>query len=277
MANLRNISLLFASTISLSSLQLCDLSYSTKSELNGFFIPISHLRVSPVSATPKSLYLPPVKTNPRRSEGSGSRGCENLSSAETEAVTLLIPSSDYAGQTTSAHPEFFWYVSNSLSVPMEFTLVEPGKPEPLLVQRLKINQAGVVHLKVPPQAKALEIGKTYRWTVSLICNQMRPSANPLFYSWIERVALSPETTTDLEKITATENYGSQSLYQQAVVYGQKGLWYDALAKLMDAYQVNPLNSQIQNHLYSFFPGQGETRPLTWAYCPQKSHLMMAHE
>jgi hypothetical protein len=180
-------------------------------------------------------YVPPVTRNPRRSQGSGSRGCDE--SLPGDLVTLLIPSKDYTAQTTLGHPTFFWHLSQAVSVPMKFSLVEPGVAQPLFVKQIDSPQAGIVQLELPKDRPQLVNGKIYSWSVSLVCNAKRPSANPYFYSWIERVPLPPAleeqlsakagNSSGLMGIPATVS--SLAIRDRAALYAQAGLWYDALA------------------------------------------------
>jgi hypothetical protein len=180
-------------------------------------------------------YVPPVARNPRRSQGSGSRGCNE--SLPGDLVTLLIPSKDYTAQTTLGHPTFFWHLSQAVSVPMKFSLVEPGVAQPVFVKQIDSPQAGIVQLELPKDRPELVTGKIYTWSVTVVCNAKRPSANPYFYSWIERVPIPPALEEQLSAngantratmgMRATES--SLAVRDRAAVYAQAGLWYDALA------------------------------------------------
>ncbi|MEQ9001705.1 MAG: DUF928 domain-containing protein [Coleofasciculus sp. B1-GNL1-01] len=177
-------------------------------------------------------YIPPVATNPRRTIGSGSRGCRQ--SLTNDLVTLLIPSEEYAGQTKSGHPTFFWYLSQPVpeGVPMRFALVEPGVPEPLFEKQIDSPQAGMIQLQLPKDRPELQTGRTYKWSVTLVCNTKHPSANPVFISWIERVstpaALEPQR---LSTPPTKNNVPTQVWRDRAWSYAEAGLWYDALAAM----------------------------------------------
>lgn len=179
-------------------------------------------------------FIPPVDQNPGRSAGSGSRGCSQESLAAENLVTLLIPSTEYAGQTTSGHPSFFWYMSKSVDVPVKFSLVQKGVPQPLYETEINAPAAGIIQVDLPADKPELATGEVYTWSVSLVCNPDSPSANPFYYSSIERKEVTPE----LEEKLAAEI----ELSQKASVYAAAGLWYDTLAALSQAYPEN-LNEQ----------------------------------
>lgn len=195
----------------------------------------------PAHALPGSLYIPPTtKPSSPKSEGSGSRGgCHQAMLGKSNLVNLLIPSQEYVAQTNSGYPTFFWSLSNAVSVPVEFALVKPGVAEPILVKRVASAPAGLVKVKLPAIAPELEPGEIYRWSVSLICNEKRPSANPLFYSWIERKETSPQIASQLAAVPEDDAHA------RALVYGQAGLWYDMVAELHKAKAANPENTRIR--------------------------------
>jgi hypothetical protein len=171
----------------------------------------------PVNSTPKnkSTYHPPKgKIRQQVRKAGGSRGECNLPLNDT--VTLLVPQ-DHTATTVLEHPTFLWNVSQKLSLPLRFTLLEPGK-KPIFIEQLK-PEPGIVALRLPQNSQPLKIGKTYRWTVTVICNQKKPSRNLFAQAWIERVALPK---SNLTKTTFN------SLFCTAE-FAQLGIWYDALS------------------------------------------------
>jgi hypothetical protein len=204
-------------------------------------------------------FVPPSGKSTRRSQGSGSRGCEQ--SLPGDLVTLLIPSKDYIGQTTSGHPSFFWYLSQPVSVPLKFTLVERGVPEPLLVKQIDSVEVGMIKVEFPKDKPELAVGRVYSWSVTLQCNARRPSANPYFYSWIERIPTTPVLAQQLADVSSRNNLlrktvssesaspehdaSAQALRDRAAIYAQFGLWYDALDALWSAQKVNPNDGSIK--------------------------------
>lgn len=186
-------------------------------------------------------FVPPSGKSTRRSQGSGSRGCEQ--SLPRDLVTLLIPSKDYIGQTTSGHPSFFWYLSQPVSVPLKFTLVERGVPEPLLVKQIDSAEVGMIKVEFPKDKPELAVGRAYSWSVTLQCNARRPSANPYFYSWIERIPTTPVLAQQLADVSSRNNL--LTLRDRAAIFAQFGLWYDVLDTLWAAQKANPNDGSIK--------------------------------
>ncbi len=142
----------------------------------------------------------------------GSRGCPDK---VTTAIALLVPQ-DHIPLTISSHPTFWWYLSEKISLPILFTLLEPGH-KPIYSKEFKANSSGFMALTLPETAPPLEIGKEYRWSVSIICNPQKPSQNIYTEAWIERV--------DATQVKVEE----QTELSCHLAYAQLGLWYDALS------------------------------------------------
>ena len=190
--------------------------------LINLLLPLSLLH----SAEVDQGYKPPTSRGRlQRSEGSGSRG--GCSYSLPVNLNLLTPQ-DHIPATVSPHPTFLWRISGQMPVTIEFVLVEPGVTQPLLKQRLEIERPGIVQLKLPSSSSPLEVGKEYRWTVSAICNENRPSENLYAFAWIERVPSSTELERKLKSASTQQ--------EVALAYASSSVWYDALSILYDNLQ-----------------------------------------
>ncbi len=109
-------------------------------------------------------------------------------------------------------PLFFWYVPQEL--PLRFTLLEPGK-KPIFTKELE-SKPGIIALKIPQNSPPLEIGKTYRWTLTVVCSRNKPSKN--LYTW----ALIKRVQSGKPELERSDNSNA------VVNYAQSGIWYDAL-------------------------------------------------
>lgn len=205
-------------------------------------------------------FVPPVTKNPRQSQGAGSRGCAEETLGQN-LVTLLIPSQDYIGQTISSHPTFSWHLSQPVKVPMQFTLVEDkmgGGGKTIWEKKIDSPQQGMIHVEIPKDRPELVPGKTYRWTVSLVCNSVQPSANRYFISYIERVPITQAleqklSATGLNRNSFPKTIPSGSgleMRDRASLYAESGLWYDAVAALTTALKQYPKDALVQEDLLS---------------------------
>lgn len=193
-------------------------------------------------------YVPPVNRNPKKTEGTGSRGCGELL-ASINPITLLIPAADYVGQTSSEHPRFVWYFSEPISLPVEFMLTEEGSAEALFHARIETPLSGLVSLEMPDILPPLKVDTPYQWSVNLLCDQEPIAFN---ISWIERVEMSSPLAQQLEATqrssTAAVSWQSSPERQQAMLYAKEGLWYDALGILVAAQKDYPRDRFLEQDL-----------------------------
>lgn len=199
-----------------------------------------------IKTKPKFRYVPPTRRPPKSTQATGSRGCVQ-SQSQPITLTLLAPK-DRDGLTISGHPTFFWNISAPAA--MAFTLTVPGVAQPLFEQQIRPEAAGIVQLKMPQNLPELLPGREYRWSVSLICNPERPSANPFVQNWIKRVSATSQLR---QKIAATP-----SERDRAKIYTEAGLWYDALAAISTAYKNNPKDTSLLEDRLSLLEQLGLT-------------------
>ncbi len=173
-------------------------------------------------------YIPPISSKKTsRTKGAGSRGCDLISATDLQ---LLTPE-DHIATTVSSRPTFFWSISNT-SLPVRFTLIEPGVAKPIMDRKFMVTRPGVVEVKLPSDRPGLKLGKEYRWTVSIVCNEERPSENTYAYSWIKRVAITPKLVHNLAGVDMRSQ-------KRSLVYARSGIWYDALLSSYTGYKTHP--------------------------------------
>ncbi len=185
-----------------------------------------------IGSTTKA-FKPP--SNPRRRSGyrttTGTRQGSCVGDSET-AFTVLGPS-ETLGQTTSARPEFVWYLPPSETVyPVQFRLLAPnaqGIPAPIHTAELNYT-GGFMRYQLPAEVAALSPNTEYRWQVVVVCdeNYLSRSLNQ------ERAfeVITPSASLQQSLAAATTEA------ERAVVYGEAGIWYDAIAQV-----AQPSNSQ----------------------------------
>lgn len=175
-------------------------------------------------------YIPPKnrKKIKARAVGMGSRGC-NKANLVNAGLRLFIPK-DHVGLTISGRPTFFWYISTTSPIKVSFTLIDPDRIEPIINVQKEVRKTGIEKLQLPLNVPELEQGKSYRWTVSLICNEKKPSQNINAYSWIERVAQSTSLKEQLK-------FGNTP---HEAIYAQEGIWFDTLTEAFK-YNSTPQN------------------------------------
>ena len=188
--------------------------------------------VSPTSI--QQVYQPPPG-KPRRQyrRAGGSRGCHHK---VTKAITLVVPE-DHIPLTLSEHPTFWLYSSQELSLPIRFTLLEPGQ-KPIYSQEFTLNKSGLIALTLPETVPPLEVGQEYRWSVSIICNRQKPSQNAIAQAWIERVSVPQPKVEEKEELACN------------LAYARAGLWYDALSCGINGSNKPNSNSLMAQDIFS---------------------------
>lgn len=166
--------------------------------------------------------------------GGGSRdGCPDVA----KPLTALIPVN--IGKTVAEYPTFWFYTPYELTPerPIEFVLQDDQGNDLYTTDKLKALSTPPGVISLHPTSVPLEIGKNYRWYFYVYCNPEDPSEHIVVQGRIQRVALNPNQERQLK--TAT-------LQEQAILYGQAGIWYDALTAVGEQLRVNPQDATIKS-------------------------------
>ncbi|WP_254721629.1 DUF928 domain-containing protein [Kovacikia minuta] len=136
--------------------------------------------------SPPSRGIPPGRTR-----GGASRGvCPEVQTP----LTALTPSTPQIttpeqkgiptqvwGYTTAAHPTFWFYLpyNKSFAGIAEFVLQDENENNIYRSTIALPAKAGVISVPLPKSAPALEVGKPYRWFLSIYCDSGEDSATRL--------------------------------------------------------------------------------------------------
>jgi hypothetical protein len=185
-------------------------------------------------ATPKfsiSYKAPKTSATGTRIDGTGgSRG-----GVKVPSVYVLAP--NHTGLTASAQPSLFWYQTGPASTRLELTLIEPGKPKPILRAAIdKAGAAGIHRLSLRSQNVNLEPGKLYKWSVALIPDPANRSQEVIALGTIERTPPSTELASELANAQGLE---------RAALCASKGLWYDALEAVTNQIDATPNDKSVR--------------------------------
>jgi len=172
--------------------------------------------------------------------GAGSRG------GEPSKTVLYAPN---LGLAYSLHPTFQWQPQGGS---MSFRLYDPDDNE-----LYEVDVTGQSTLVYPQDAPPLKPGETYRWTVQgkgLGMSEPPPSAHVKVVAGAERQQLEAA----LKKIAAD---GKQQKMQQAQVFADNRIWYDAVAAYSQLIADNPNDAKLY-----------EARAEIYESLPQTHHL-----
>ena len=155
-------------------------------------------------------------------------GCASTSQL---GLTALVPKNKI-GRTVSDYPTFFFYLPQTEAELAEFIL-EDESGNQIYQQDLTIkNLSGVIGVSIPATTNvpALEVGKSYTWKFTVVCNPQDRAGDKLESGIVRRVELSPDILGELENADPR---------QKTFIYAQNGIWQDALSNLAAVRRANP--------------------------------------
>src|SRR5439155_25545432 len=117
------------------------------------------------------VYNPPKRGAPAGRVGGGTRG-----GTQRDVFLLSVLAPDHSGFTTSEQPSLYWFISNSTSLPVELTVLDPQGVKPILETPIPSPvTAGVHRIRLSDFNVRLAPGAAYRTIVSLVPDADRPS------------------------------------------------------------------------------------------------------
>lgn len=160
-------------------------------------------------------YQPPMRGAPLSRVGGGTR---SIQAADLQ-VEVLAP--EHTGLTLQAQPVFYWYCSRAITTPVEFAIVKPNVPEPVLEVILKGPFAPGIHaVDLREYGTVLQAETDYEWFISVIFDPAQRSNDVTAGAAIRQVGAKDGIRTSL---------GTGQT--QGADYAQAGLWYDAISAL----------------------------------------------
>ena len=177
------------------------------------------------------VYNPPKRGAPGGRVGGGTRG-----GTQRDIFVLSVLAPDHSGFTTSEQPSLYWYISNSTSLPIELTVMDPQGVQPILETRLPAPaKPGIQRVRFADYNIRLAPGAAYRWFVAIVPDADRRSKDILAGGAIERVDVPAELNAKLAKAKSNET---------PFIYAEAGLWYDALGAISDLIDAAPQNQEL---------------------------------
>jgi hypothetical protein len=167
----------------------------------------------------------------RRDIDAGSRGW----TPNMPSLYVLAP--NHTGFTTRAQPELFWYQSGPAGMRIEVTVIEPGKPKPVLrVGADKADQPGIHRLLLARYNINLAPGVLYKWTVALVPDPANRSQDVIASDTIQRAEPGAQFTSALADAEGLD---------KAALYARQGIWYDALEAVSHEIDAAPKDKELR--------------------------------
>ncbi|NMG59081.1 DUF928 domain-containing protein [Geitlerinema sp. P-1104] len=138
--------------------------------------------------------------------------------------------------TVSEHPSFFVSVPETTAQTGSFSLQDSSGD---LHYRTSVNlpaQGGIVQITLPTDHPEIALGEDYSWYFEVHCVSEFDPNNPTIEGTVYRL---PVDESLAEALT-----GAETDLHTAQVYGDFGIWYDALATLATAHHGQPDNEVI---------------------------------
>jgi hypothetical protein len=152
-------------------------------------------------------------------------------------LAALVPKVDVV-LTAKKYPTLFWYLPPNSAQMILFNLIDDSSGEIIYESTMKTTgEGGIVSLILPENSglPALEIGKDYYWSFTMICDHLDVQANPFVEGLIRRVEPSANLVQKLNQSSALERVN---------LYANAGFWYDTIAELASLRRANPDDSQL---------------------------------
>ncbi len=201
-------------------------------------------------------FRPPASGNPTSTQPGGSRGPNSFCIPGRLLPTALVPASSLGGITQEPYPQISWYLPPNRAEAVEVTISEVtisneqdlkeiystwyalksnASPQQNLSNPLPsqpLEQGKIMSLQIPPHKgiNPLEIGKLYRWEVSLICDMNNGNRNIRTFGYIQRIPPKERLNAQLEHATPPD---------QAILYANAQLWYETLATVIKMQRQSP--------------------------------------
>lgn len=190
------------------------------------------------------IFVPPagIKGAPSQTVSGGRRNngkctpnhgpSSQVATNPTEQLLGLLPPGQ-TPQTISAQPSILVYLPQITAQKVLFSL-EDSQGKGIYRTPLTLsNTPGVVGISLK-NAPPLEVGKEYRWLVTIVCPKAGPQ-NPFVIGTMQRVQPNPNLQKQLEQAKPLD---------QVALYAQSGLWYEAVATLFDLKRNQPKNPEL---------------------------------
>ncbi len=162
-------------------------------------------------------------------------------------LSAVIPTS-HSGKTTLGNPRFwvyFPYTRQQVSQ-IEFVIQNEAREDVWRSQVKNRDNQGYRSFSMPATAAPLEVDRWYRWYVKVYCGRDRDDSTDYVQGWVRRVPLLSQMYLELQQ----ESMPSHK------IYGEGGIWYDAIDNLLTLYKSDPGNMRLERDWHNLIEAQG---------------------
>lgn len=164
-----------------------------------------------------------------RKDGEQSTASKSL---EQQLTPLLRSPISDPQLTVSPRPTFLVYVPQTSAKAMELTLEQDGKG--IYQTRVDLSGTpGIVSIQLPANAPELEMGKDYKWLVSMVCGSGAPE--DAFVEGSVRRIQADSTLSQIDRAKPLD---------KVALYAKNGVWFDTVATLAALRKAQPNDPQV---------------------------------
>jgi hypothetical protein len=190
------------------------------------------------------VYVPPFRGAPSRRIGGGSRSLE----VNKPYLTVIAP--DHTGFTIQEQPTIYWYISESSTTTVEFTMTtEKGDDRFIEIKLPATEVSGLQRFSLKEHNVRLAPNVEYKWYVSIVPDPKRRSKDIIAGGSIMRISLNEKLKQKLDK-ASTENI--------FYVLAEEGIWYDTIQSLSGLIEKYPGNKSYKSYRAKLFGQVGLT-------------------
>jgi hypothetical protein len=188
---------------------------------------LAQVQGSPTPIEPTTpVYKPRKGTALRGRVDGGFRGGK-----EGEPVLKVLAPADHVGETVKKAPALYWYLSQTTTHPIVFTLEDTRHFKPVIQVTLKEpTRPGVQMIRLGDYDKTLEEGVQYRWHIAVVVDPDSRSKDIHAMGVIERIAYTEALFL---------GRACKDPRDAVCLYADAGLWYDAIMVISDLISANP--------------------------------------
>jgi hypothetical protein len=189
---------------------------------------------------------PPDRDAPGSRGGGAGRGCGAIMALVPEYQQTLPQGGAITkvwGTTIAERPTFWFDVpyEKGAIASLEFVLQDNSHPAKDIIRTTLTppETPGIINFRLPETVPPLATGKLYQWffKIRLQCGSSQSMARQKeeLYGWVQRISPSATLINQLKQATPQ---------QQAILYAQSGIWYDALTTLGELRLTNSQNAPL---------------------------------
>jgi hypothetical protein len=180
-------------------------------------------------------------------EGGLSRSSQITASCDGQQISMtsLLPRTNLASlpkdkieieSTVAPRPTFFVHVSQTSGQKAEFMLINEKGDEVYKNSNITLSGSpGIISISLPANAPALEVGKSYYWSLTAICDDDW-AKNPAVDGWVKRIELNSTLANQLNRAAPRD---------RPALYADASIWTDAVSTLFDLRKANPNDPQLR--------------------------------